>query len=254
MRPDSAIALLKGVGPKRAAILEAAGLRTVSDLLYHLPSRYEDWRDLKPIHELQPGTTVTVAGELSALKERPMPRAFRRHLVTGSLTDSAGDRIRLVWFNLPAYMHEKLHVGRQVIAHGKVSAGQEGALEIVHPELHLVLDGAAPPAVRAIYGSPAPQIGQRLFAKLVNHALDEVADRFEGAVPADERERLGLPALDQALRSLHNPPNSAAIDDLNAGRTTAHRALAFDEMFAFQLALAIERYRAGERAGTAHRA
>ena len=124
---------------------------------------------------------------------------------------------------------------------------------MVHPELHLVLDGAAPPALRAIYGSPAPRIGQRLFAKLVNRTLDEVADRFEGAVPADERERRGLAPLGQALRSLHNPPNDAAIGDLNACRTAAHRALAFDEMFAFQLALAIERYRAAERAGIAHR-
>ncbi len=253
LRPDSSIALIEGVGPKRAAILEAAGLLTVSDLLYHLPSRYEDWRELKLIRDLHPGATVTVVGELSLLSERPMPRAFRRRLVTGWLTDSGGDRVRLVWFNLPAYMREKLHVGRQVIAHGKVSAGQEGALEMVHPELHLVLDGAAPPALRAIYGSPAPRIGQRLFAKLVNRALDEAADRFEGAVPADERERLGLPPLSQALRSLHNPPDDAAIDDLNAGRTAAHRALAFDEMFAFQLALAIERYRAAERAGIAHR-
>jgi len=252
LRPDSAIATLEGVGPKRAAILEAAGLRTVGDLFYHLPARYEDWRDLKLIHELRPGDAVTIAGELSALSGRPMPRAFRRRLVTAKLTDPAGDHIRLVWFNLPSYMQEKLQPGCRVIAHGKVTLAQEGALEMVHPELHLTSDGPAPPALRAIYGSPASQIGQRLFAKLVNRALDETGTRFEGAVPGQERERFALAPIDEALRALHNPSNDAVIDDLNTGRTAAHRTLAFDEMFAFQLALAVERQRAAKRSGIAH--
>jgi ATP-dependent DNA helicase RecG len=250
--PESSIALLEGVGPKRAAIFEAAGLHTIRELLYHLPARYEDWRDIQSIHEVAPGVTVTVAGELSALSGRPMPRAFRRRLVTAKLTDGAGDQIRMVWFNLPAYMHEKLQAGRRVIAHGKVSAGQDGGREMVHPELYFFSDQAQPPALRAVYGSPAGQIGQRLFAKLVNYALAEVGDRIGGAVPAHERNRLGLAPLGEALRYLHNPPNHATLDELNGGRTDAHRALAFDEMFAFQLALAIERNRAIERAGIEH--
>ena len=253
LRADSPITQLDGVGPKRAEIFEAAGLRTVVDLLYHLPLRYEDWRDIKAMHDLRPGATVTIVGELSDLSRRPMPRAFRRRLVTAKLTDSAGDRIRLVWFNLPSYMDEKLQAGVCVIAHGKVTEGQEGVWEIVHPELYLASDGAAPPALRAIYGSPAVQIGQRLFAKLIDRALDAVAERIEGAIPVEERERLGLPAPGAVLRALHHPAEDAIADELNRGRTIAHRALAFDEMFAFQLALALERRRAEKRAAIAHR-
>jgi ATP-dependent DNA helicase RecG len=254
IQPESPIAMLDGVGPKRAAIFEEAGLRTVIDLLYHLPSRYQDWRDVRPISNLDPGETATVSGEVGTVKERPMPRAFRRRLVTAWLTDSGGDRLRLVWFNLPSYMHDKLRPGLRVTAHGKITSGQDGTPEMAHPELYLMFEGAAPPALRAIYGSPAHQIGQRLFAKLVNRALDEAADSLESAVPRDERERLGLPPLSDAIRTLHHPSNDASIDELNTSRTAAHRALAFDEMFAFQLALALERRRAAERAGIAHRA
>ena len=250
---ESSIALLEGVGPKRAAIFEAAGLHSIRDLLYHLPSRYEDWRDIEAIRDAAPGATVTIVGELSAMSSRPMPRAFRRRLVTARLTDSAGDQIRMVWFNLPSYMHEKLQAGCRVIAHGKVTAGQDGGREMVHPELHLASDTASVPALRALYGNPASEIGQRLFTKLVNYALAEVGDRIGDAVPAHERERLGLAPLSAALRYLHNPPGDATLDELNRGRTSAHRALAFDEMFAFQLALAIERSRATERPSIAHR-
>lgn len=244
---------MAGIGPKRGAILEAAGLRTVRDLLYHLPLRYEDWREFKLIHELVPGETATVAGELSGLQERPMARAWRRRLVTGSLTDSRGGCIRLIWFNLPAYVREKLPAGHQVVLHGRVSSGRDDTLEIVHPEVYPMVEGGTVPSLRPVYGRPASQLGQRLFAKLVRQALDQVAAQVEGAIPDDERERLGFPPIGEALRSLHNPPDDAAVEDLNSGGALAHRALAFDEMFAFQLALAIERQRAARRAGIAHR-
>ncbi len=244
---------MAGIGPKRRAILEAAGIRTLTDLLYHLPLRYEDWRELKPIHELAPGETATVAGELSGLQERPTARAWRRRLVTGSLTDSNGGSIRLIWFNLPGYLREKLPAGHRVVLHGRVASGRDGTLEIVHPEVYAIVEGGTPPSLRPVYGQPAGQIGQRLFAKLVRHAVDEVALQLEGAVPAVEREQLGFPPIGEALRSLHNPSHDAVLDDLNSGGAPAHRALAIDEMFAFQLALAIERHRAARRAGIAHR-
>ena len=53
---------LKGVGPARAEVLEAKGLRTVADLLSYAPFRYEDRRNVKPISRLAPGEVATVDG------------------------------------------------------------------------------------------------------------------------------------------------------------------------------------------------
>ena len=55
---------LKGVGPKRAADFEHAGLRTIEDLLYRFPLRYEDRSRLQPIASLKAGQTASVAGRI----------------------------------------------------------------------------------------------------------------------------------------------------------------------------------------------
>src|SRR5262245_42775791 len=65
---------LKGVGPKRAAQLTAAGLGTVEELLYHLPFRYEDRRRLKPINAAALGEQDSFVGQLIALQSRFVPR------------------------------------------------------------------------------------------------------------------------------------------------------------------------------------
>ena len=59
---------LKGVGPRRAADLEHAGLVTVEDLLYRFPIRYEDRSRLQPIASLKPGQTASIAGRVLALR------------------------------------------------------------------------------------------------------------------------------------------------------------------------------------------
>ena len=118
---------MAGIGPKRAEALNARGIITVEDLLFHLPARYQDWRDRRPIAQLEPGTIAVVEGTLSDVRERPMPGARWRRLVTASLTDAAGAQLRLVWFNLPSYMRGKMPDGLRVAAYGRVIEGGRGS-------------------------------------------------------------------------------------------------------------------------------
>ncbi|HKF27974.1 MAG TPA: helix-hairpin-helix domain-containing protein, partial [Candidatus Binataceae bacterium] len=53
---ETSVATLSGIGPKRAAALAERGITTVRDLIFHLPSRYQDWRHLTPLNALVPGT------------------------------------------------------------------------------------------------------------------------------------------------------------------------------------------------------
>jgi ATP-dependent DNA helicase RecG len=195
-----------------------------------------------------------------------MPGARWRRLATGWLTaplpaQSAGpgtrgrpgrDAIRLVWFNLPSYMRGHLPGGERVLACGRVSMTPGGGLEIVHPEIQ-VLAAAEPQPIRPVYRLPAI-VGQRLFASLITQTLDQLGDAIHGALPDSLRESdpgAEMLPIHQALSFLHNPPADADLDALRLGATPAHRALAFDELFAFELALAIERKRAARRAGIA---
>src|SRR3954451_4170261 len=72
---------IKGIGPKRAEQLAAFGLRTVEDLLYHLPFRYEDRRNVKTIREAVVGQTESFRGTLLAVQKKYNPRR-RAQLMT----------------------------------------------------------------------------------------------------------------------------------------------------------------------------
>ena len=148
------LSALSGVGPKRAAALADRGIATVADLLFNLPLHYQDWRMRTPVAELKPGTNAVVEGRLAGFKERPMRGMRWRRMATGWLEGAGGARLRVVWFNLPAYMKGRMPGGERVVMHGRVSEAPGGGLEIIHPEVY-PLDSGAPPAVRPVYGLPS---------------------------------------------------------------------------------------------------
>lgn len=246
IRLETPVAAMPGIGPKRAAALEARGIVSAGDLLFHLPVRYQDWRERTPAEGLRVGNVVVVEGDLGKISERPMRGSRWRRLASGWL-NVGGRQIRVVWFNLPAYMRGYLPGGERVLVRGRVAAGADGGIEIVQPELHALSDGE-PKAIRAVYRLPSI-VGQRLFASLVARALADAGGLIHGAVP--EELRGALPSVREALSYLHDPPPDADFDALANGESRGHLALAFDELFAFELALSIERIRSARRTGVA---
>src|SRR3990172_10047637 len=95
------VRFLKGVGPKRAAQLEGLGLKTVEDLLYHLPFRYEDRRHIKKIQQATIGKEESFVGKLITLEKRYIPK-MRRQILTASLADGTGS-LGLVWYRVRPY-------------------------------------------------------------------------------------------------------------------------------------------------------
>ncbi len=237
---------MPGIGPKRAMALEARGIVTAGDLIFHLPVRYQDWRERSSAEDLRAGNIVVVEGELGKITERPMRGSRWRRLASGWL-DVGARKIRVVWFNLPAYMRGYLPGGERVLVRGRVGEDADGAIEIVQPELHRLSDGE-PKGIRPVYRLPSI-VGQRLFAGLVTRALVESGDSIGGAIPDELRSE--VPTVRDALSYLHDPPPDADFNALSNGESRGHRALAFDELFAFELALSIERLRSARRVGIA---
>jgi ATP-dependent DNA helicase RecG len=237
---------MAGIGPKRAAALEARGIATVGDLIFHLPVRYQDWRERSSPKDLRVGNIVVVEGDLGKISERPMRGSRWRRLASGWL-NIGGRQIRVVWFNLPAYMRGYLPGGERVLVRGRVAAGADDSIEIVQPELHQLSEGE-PKGIRPVYRLPSI-VGQRLFAGLVACALGETSDSVRGALPDEIRGE--VPTIREALGYLHDPPPDADFDALANGESRGHLALAFDELFAFELALSIERLRSARRVGIA---
>ncbi|HXZ88956.1 MAG TPA: ATP-dependent DNA helicase RecG [Candidatus Binataceae bacterium] len=240
------VAETHGIGPKRSEILRARNIITFADALLHLPRRYLDLRQRDHVANLRPGDFAVVEGELEKVTGRPMRRMRWRSMTTAVLKDARGDRMQVTWFNLRG--EGRMPTGVPLLLSGSVSAGRGGKAELVHPEVYR-LDGGAPPPIRPIYGLP-PEVSQRVFASIVALAFARLGNQDDpSAIPSELREDLRLMSVRAGLRYLHQPPGDADVARLETGETAAHEALALDEMFAFQLALARERALVQRRSG-----
>src|SRR5215208_6714511 len=109
---------VKGVGPGRAAMLEAKGLLTVEDLLAYLPLRYEDRSNLKPVAQLAPGEMATVIAEVRTARVS----AFKRRnlgMFEASFGDGSGVTLHAKWFH-GSYLANVLVPGLRVALFGKI--------------------------------------------------------------------------------------------------------------------------------------
>src|SRR5258705_4524434 len=130
-----AVQFVKGVGPQRAAALDKAGVKTVEDLLLHVPLRYEDRAHFAKIAELQPGARVSVAGRVAVSGLR---RARRMTLFEARIDDGTG-RLKALWFNQP-FLRDVLERGKKVALFGTVERDSYGgrALMMSSPQFEVL--------------------------------------------------------------------------------------------------------------------
>jgi len=228
---------LKGVGPKRAAQLESFGLKTIGDLLHHLPFRYDDRREIKKIAQAVAGEEASFVGRLVALQKRYVPR-LRRQMILATLRDDSAS-IDLIWYRAPGFLADRLANGQNLLVHGKVEQGMLGRLRIAHPDFELIdaSDDGQLQRILPVYVCPAG-ISLSLMRRWVAQALSEYGDSIANHLPAAIAERHGLLPVDTALARLHVPPADAPIGALNEFSSPAHRTIIFDELFYLQLGLA----------------
>lgn len=225
-----------GVGPRRAEILAGFGLETVEDLLYHLPFRYER-RQVRPIAELAAGETATVVGELVALHQRRVGRRGRV-LLEGILRDASG-LLRLVWYRGGAYVPRRYPPGRRYRVHGRVEVAPDGARRMAHPQMDPAA-GSVGDRVVPVYRKPG-ELSGRVMRAIASRAVRDFARCVPGVLPRPVAERAGALDPARALRFLHAPPAGADVAALNEFRSRAHRALALEELFLFQVGLLLTR-------------
>jgi len=245
---------VKGVGPARAAMLEAKGLSTVEDLLAYPPFRYEDRTNVKTIAQLAPGEMATVIAEVRSAKLS----TFRRRdlgLFEATFTDASRAVLLVKWFHA-AYLADVLQPGQRVALYGKVEYDSyAGQLSMVHPEYEILSEEDEADAalhvgrVVPIYEA-AGKITTRVFRRLIHGVLERLTPPPD-PLPASIRRRLRLPDLWTALRSLHFPPEQEDLRLLNAFRTPAQIRLIFEEFFWLQYGLAVKRGSARRESGIA---
>jgi ATP-dependent DNA helicase RecG len=243
MRPDvlnplfAAITSLPGIGPRLEKLyrrlLGREDAPRVIDLIMHLPTGVIDRRARPKLRDVEPDTVVTVVVTVDRHRAPPPHRSRAPYQIYTS--DETGDLV-LTYFNPHKdYLEKLLPVGATRYVSG-TAAFYDGMLQMVHPDRVVDEAGfASLPLVEPVY--PLTEgLSLNQVRKAVDAALACLPDLAEWQEP-EWTARQGFPAFATALRELHRPREPSDIDPAGAAWTR----LAYDELLAGQLALALVR-------------
>lgn len=248
---ESPIQYIKGVGPRRAALLSRLNIKTARDALYYLPCRYVDRRNIKKICHLAYGRMETAVGKIAAMDIINRPRLKIFELI---VSDGTGI-LKAKWFNQP-YMKKLFRVGQEVILSGVVKADRyRGAgFEIDSPEYEFVDEDTESfihtARIVPVYGTTAG-LSVRVLRNIQANVLDACLKYIED--PVDDRmlARHGLPGLKESIYNSHFPEAEADIDAFNRGISRYQRRLSFNELLSLELGIAMMKKNESGGAGIA---
>ena len=222
-------------GLTAAPTLRRAGVKLgwydVRDLLFHLPRRYDDLRELAPIAALRDRDDGAVVSVQATVRDVRVEASFRRRVqrTVAELEDGTG-RISATWFGR-RFIERRLHPGQDVVVSGRLKRFR-GQLSIDNPEFQSI-EGAAQVLMAGrivpVYRLTAGLTAARLRVAM-REALDRAGHAYPEYLPAGLRRDEGLEGIAAALEAAHYPPSFEA-------RDAALRRLAFDELLALQLGM-----------------
>jgi ATP-dependent DNA helicase RecG len=238
MRPDilnplfAEVEVLKGIGPALAKPLKRLGLERVVDVLFHVPVSWIERRRVELVDAADAGSVVTVEVKAVDYRQSGGRGPFRVHAA-----DKAGNYLTLTYFHNPGWAKKQLPLGEARIVSGRMEAyGQE--LQMVHPDYVLAPGEAAElPEREAVY--PLSEgLTNRRMGDLAAQALARVPRLAEWIEPSLLAKN-GWPGWEAALASAHGSRDPEPARD----------RLAYDEVFANQLALMLVRANSRRRRG-----
>ncbi|QQG45595.1 MAG: ATP-dependent DNA helicase RecG [Candidatus Sungiibacteriota bacterium] len=219
--------------------LKRLGIKTIRDLLFHFPSRYEDFSNLKTVQTLEAGETVTIQGYVKRVTNRRTPR--KRMFLTEAVINDGTGNIKALWFNQP-FLVRNIKSGNIVSLSGKVAWGQGGlylqnpAYERIHNSEFKTTSSQGTHTGGLVAMYPETEgISSRWLRYLIKSFLSfrkELAD----PLPSETRKRHMLSDIYTALQNIHFPQNTQEAEG-------ARRRFSFEQMLFIQLRALKERMR-----------
>jgi ATP-dependent DNA helicase RecG len=238
MRPDilnplfAEVEVLKGIGPALAKPLKRLGLNRVVDILFHLPTGWIERKRVETVDMADAGGVVTVEVTPVDYRQGGARSPFRVHAA-----DREGNYLTLTYFHNPGWAKKQLPIGKKRIVSGRMEMyGQE--LQIVHPDYVLHPEEAAELPEREPVYPLSEGLTNRRMGDLAGQALARAPSLAEWVEPSLLAAR-GWPDWEQALHGAHKSRQAGP----------ARERLAYDEVFANQLALTLVRASSRRRRG-----
>ncbi len=226
---------IHGIGPRFLQKFKKLGVETVRDLLWHFPSRYEDFSAVTDIADLVPREECTVRGFVRKLEMR---RAWRKRMfILEGIVEDATGAIRVVWFN-QTYIRNVLSEGTPVNLSGKVSVSRDGEMYFSNPtyEIPSKRNEETKHTGRIVPVYPETKgLTSKGIRYIVKPLLERVGN-LEETLPEEIVETFGFAPLSEAIRAVHFP------DTIEEG-IEARKRFAFEDLFFLQLFLLKERMR-----------
>ncbi len=218
--------------------LKRLGIKTVKDLLWHFPIRYDDWTERGKVKDIRPNEKISLIGKVVSVENQ---RAFRRRIIltNASIEDETG-QINAIWYNQPFLVHT-IKPGKLISVSGKVKLDKYGvylqnpAYEIMkHETLNMEQEKDFKHTAGLIPVYPETEGLTSRYLRFLIKPLLKLSYRVPEFLPQEIIKRQKLYDVKTALSEIHFPSSLDKADQ-------ARRRFAFDELFLLQLRALRER-------------
>ena len=251
MNLSTAISEIPRVGPQYQTRLKKLGIKTVGDLLFHFPHRYEDFSDIIPISEVEEGKTVCIQGKITDIKNI---RIFKRRMVIteAQVFDNSGT-IRVSWFNQP-YLINTFKKGDFVFLAGKMVSKKgrkylsSPAYEKIPPQFAESLgngeryDSVHTGRIIPIYPE-TEGMSSRWLRFIIKPLLTKLKDGIPETLPEEIRKEQDLLPIKEAIWQIHFP-------DALEKAELAEKRFVFEELFDLAAAILREKIKLAKEKAT----
>ncbi len=236
LKPETPIMYVKGVGPKRATVLEKSGIHTLENLLYYFPRKHLDRSTITDIASLKIGIETTIVGKILS-QSLVMRRRLEYYQIL--VADETGT-VKCIWFNGVKYIKNVFKNGDIVAMSGRVEFYR--GLQLVHPEYDRLRKSEWDPLhtsrIIPLYPTSAELksvgLDSRGFRRLMLPVLENLQLDIPDTLPNELRLRLHMMGLNEAFYQIHFPES---VKKLKA----AQDRFKFEELFFLQLILGVKR-------------
>ena len=223
MHTESSVRAIKGIGDKKAQLLQKLGIETIRDLVYYMPRSYESQGARACVRDLKNGETYHLVAVVDDIHKT---KRIRKGLSLASFTlaDETG-RAEAVFFNQP-YIANMFQKGDRVYVSGKTKMiGRR--IQFTNP--HMEKSGGQHEGINPVYALTAG-LTQKTMRIILKTALAQYVGNAVDIFPNDFRSTYGLAELNFALKNIHFPKDEPSLD-------LAKRRLIFEELLLFNIAL-----------------